>query len=155
MGPQLVGSEVLLEALSLRATAEDGVTDSLGPSAAARRHPDHTITIAPSGEAWVAMLGDLELARSDRALLLAEAGDPPVIYFPPDDVHTEVLDSSDTSTHCPFKGDASYWASDIDGKPVDVAWYYPRTFDEVTPIAGYIAFYADRVIVSEASKLAE
>ena len=155
VGPQLVGSQVLLEALSLRAAAEDGVTDSLGASAAARRNPDHTITIAPSGQPWVAMLGDLELARSDRALLLSEASYPPVVYFPPDDVHTEALEPSDTSTHCPFKGDASYWASEIDGKPIDVAWYYPRTFDEVMPIAGYIAFYSDRVVVSEASKLAE
>lgn len=151
VGAQLVGSEVLLEALSRRAASENGVTDSLGASPAAMRSPDHTIVITPAGKSCAATLDGIELARSDRALLLSEAGYPPVVYFPPGDVRTDALRPSDTSTHCPFKGDASYWASDIDGSLHDVAWYYPRTFDEVSSIAGYIAFYTNRVVVSEAS----
>ena len=99
------------------------------------------------------MLGDCEVARSDRALLLSEAGYSPVVYFPPDDVRTEALSSSDTQTHCPFKGDASYWAAEIDGELTDVGWYYPQTFDEVSEIAGYIAFYKDRVVVVSSALL--
>ncbi len=147
MGAQLGESEILLEALSHRTAAQHGVTGSLGASAAAKRSPEHRIDISPAGKTWVAMLGDLELARSDRALLLTEASLTPVIYFPPDDVHTENLIASETSSHCPFKGDASYWAAEVDGKRIDIAWYYPRTFDEVSEIAGFIAFYANRVVV--------
>ena len=121
--------------------------DGLGPSAAARQNPRHTIVITHAEETWVATLGELEVARSDRTLLLSEAGYSPVVYFPPDDVRTEILVPSDSSTHCPFKGDASYWAAEIDGKLTDVGWYYPRTFDEVSAIAGYVAFYKGRVFV--------
>ncbi len=150
MGAQLGGREVLLEALPFPAAAKYGMTTSLGASTAARKHPDHTIVIAATGDSRLALLGDVELARSDGALLLSEAGYPPVVYFPPGDVRTEALVPSETRSHCPFKGDASYWAVEIDGELVDVAWYYPRTFDEVDAIAGFIAFYADRVVVRAA-----
>ena len=123
------------------------MTGGLGPSAAARRNPGHTIAISHAAETWVATLGDLEIARSDQALLLSEAGYSPVVYFPPEDVRTESLLPSNTSTHCPFKGDASYWAAEVDGTPTDVGWYYPATFDEVSAIAGYVAFYKGRVFV--------
>lgn len=126
------------------------MTGSLGASAAAKRSPDHRIDISGAGKTWVATLGDLALARSERALLLTESGFSPVIYFPPDDVHTRDLIASETRSHCPFKGDASYLAADVDGKRVDVAWYYPRTFDEVSEIAGFIAFYVNRVVVRPA-----
>ena len=145
VGAQLGECEVLLEALPLPAAAKYGVTKTLGPSAAARNNPGHTIVISPTGDTRIVMQGDDQLARSDRALLLSEAGYPPVVYFPPGDVQTDVLVPSETRTHCPFKGDASYWAAKIDGELIDVAWYYPQTFDEVGAIAGFIAFYRDRV----------
>ena len=119
----------------------------LGPSAAAKNSQHHSIVITRTDDTWVAMLGELEVARSNRALVLSEAGYSPVVYFPPDDVRTELLVPSDTQTHCPFKGDASYWAADINGEPTDIGWFYPRTFDEVGEISGYIAFYKGRVIV--------
>lgn len=87
--------------------------------------------------------------------MLIESGYSPVVYFPPEDVRTEALIESNTSTHCPFKGDASYWAAEIDGEKRDIAWFYPRTFDEVSPIAGFIAFYVDRVTVAPESQAIE
>ncbi len=120
---------------------------TLGPSPAARKDPGHSIVITHAEATWVATLGDREVARSDRALLLSEAGYSPVVYFPPEDVLTEALTPSKTSTHCPFKGDALYWAAEIDGTSTDVGWYYPATFDEVSAIAGYVAFYKGRVFV--------
>ncbi|MDJ0710769.1 MAG: DUF427 domain-containing protein [Woeseiaceae bacterium] len=152
MGAQLGRRQVLLEALPLGASAAIRMTAGLGPSLAARRNPDHSISIVPAEETWVARLGSLELARSDRALLLAEAGYPAVVYFPPGDVHTAELIPSDTHTHCPFKGDASYWAANVGDEVADVAWYYPRTFDEVIAIAGYVAFYVNKVTVTRASQ---
>ena len=126
----------------------------LGPSEAAKNSEHHSIVISSTGDTWVAMLGLVEIARSKRALLLAEAGYSPVVYFPRDDVRTEILSPSDTKTHCPFKGDASYWAAELNGEMTDVGWYYPRTFDEVSEITGHIAFYKGRVVVN-ASELAD
>ncbi len=147
MGAQLVRRKILFEALPFGAAAKNGVKGGLGPSEAAKNSEHHSIVISSTGDTWVAMLGDFEVARSDRALLLAEAGYSPVVYFPPDDVRTDALSPSDTESHCPFKGDASYWAAAIDGNLTDVGWYYPQTFDEVSEIAGYIAFYKGRVVV--------
>ncbi len=154
MGPELGGREVLFEALPFRAAAKDGMKVGLGPSETAKDIEHHSMVISSTGDTWVAMLGEIEIARSERALLLAEAGYSPVVYFPPDDVRTDALSPSDTQTHCPFKGDASYWAATIEGKRTDIGWYYPRTFDEVSEIAGYVAFYKGRVAV-HASELAD
>ena len=112
------------------------MTGTLGSSAAALRNPEHTISIVPSNKTWVATLGEFELARSDRAVVLAEAGYSPVVYFPHGDVRVEELLASKTRTHCPFKGNAVYWAAQMDDTICDVAWCYPRTFDEVSAIAG-------------------
>ncbi len=104
--------------------------------------PDYRIEIAPAGRRVRAVLGGTALAESDRCLVLQEADYPPVYYFPRDGVRMELLARTDRRTHCPFKGDASYWAAaDI----ADVAWSYESPYDEMRAIKHYIAFYADRV----------
>jgi uncharacterized protein (DUF427 family) len=77
------------------------------------------------------------LADSDRTILVE--GNQ---YFPPEDVAAEFLESSETSTHCTWKGDASYFSIVVDGRRnEDAAWYYPDPFDPATNIKGYIAFW--------------
>lgn len=85
------------------------------------------------------------LAASDKALLVEESGYEPVTYFPPQDVTSEYMLQSESHTTCPFKGRAEYFAASVDGEQKDIAWFYPAVYDEVEAIAGYIAFYADRV----------
>lgn len=118
---------------------------TLGPSAAAKKHPDHRIDISNATGSFEVIVNGETIASTDRALALDEANYDRVIYFPPDDVRTELLQSSDSRTTCPFKGEARYYAAEIEGGNTDVAWFYPEVYDEVAPIAGYIAFYADRV----------
>jgi uncharacterized protein (DUF427 family) len=66
----------------------------------------HTITIE-QGTDHVRVVRDGQLlAESRRPLLLHETGLPVRYYLPPEDVRTELLNRSDTHTHCPFKGDA-------------------------------------------------
>ena len=63
-------------------------------------------------------------------------------YFPPDSVNREYFTDSQTSTHCPWKGDASYYTLEIDGtRNEDAAWYYPAPKDAAAEIKGYIAFW--------------
>ncbi|MGB0913911.1 MAG: DUF427 domain-containing protein, partial [Phaeobacter italicus] len=58
---------------------------------------------------WVVRSGGAVLGESNNALELSEGDLPPVIYFPREDVAFALLDQSDKTTHCPHKGDASYF----------------------------------------------
>jgi uncharacterized protein (DUF427 family) len=77
--------------------------------------------------------------------LLHEHGKLPVYYFPEDEVRMDLLEPSDRSTHCPWKGDASYWSVRVGDRMAENAvWSYPDPVDEV-PLAGYMAFYWDKM----------
>ena len=112
------------------------------------RAPQHSITVTPFAGTAEAVMGDQVIARSDRALELRESKYDPVIYFPAGDVRKDLAQASARSTHCPFKGDARYWRFGTDD---DVAWSYETPFDEVLEIAGYVAFYVDKVQVRTSS----
>jgi len=112
--------------------------------------PDHPITIAPAGERVVVKLDDTVLADSCDALILKEASLNPVYYIPRADVAMSELSPSDTTTHCPYKGDASYFSA-RSGAVRNVAWSYEDPFDHMLIIKGYLAFYPDRVDAIEAT----
>ncbi|MCU1489396.1 MAG: hypothetical protein JWM85_801 [Acidimicrobiaceae bacterium] len=77
------------------------------------------------------------LAESDRTILVE--GNQ---YFPPQDLVPGVLEASDTHSHCPWKGDASYHHVVVDGKRnPDAAWYYPEPFEAAEPVRDYVAFW--------------
>lgn len=63
-------------------------------------------------------------------------------YFPPESVNMDLLTNSETHTVCPWKGTASYYSIDVDGKiNNDAAWYYPETSGLAEKIKGYVAFW--------------
>ncbi|HEV7825854.1 MAG TPA: DUF427 domain-containing protein [Mycobacteriales bacterium] len=63
-------------------------------------------------------------------------------YFPPSSVRTELLQSSDTQSFCPWKGTASYYSVAVDGQVNrDAAWYYPEPMDAAAEIADHVAFW--------------
>jgi uncharacterized protein (DUF427 family) len=63
-------------------------------------------------------------------------------YFPPGSVNHDYLRESDHHTTCPWKGEASYYSIDVDGKTnPDAAWYYPHPKEAARRIAGYVAFW--------------
>ncbi len=121
------------------------MSTTLGPSPGAARYPEHRVNIQASDKGWRVLLDGRTLAESGRTLLLNESGYEPVTYFPPQDVSSELMLQSESQTTCPFKGRADYFAASIDGKQKDIAWVYPAVYNEVQSIAGYIAFYSDRV----------
>ena len=85
----------------------------------------------------------LLLAESHHPLVLRETGCPDRYYLPPEDVRTELLTASDTSTHCPFKGDASYWSLP---DAADLVWAYPEPKEEVAAIKNHFCFYGTQVV---------
>ncbi len=76
----------------------------------------HQITITPIDRHVEVTLGGEKLATSDRALLLQETGSPDRYYLPADDVRTELLRPTSTTSTCPFKGEAAYWSVEAGGE---------------------------------------
>lgn len=78
--------------------------------------------------------------------VIAESDQTKVIegnhYFPPEAIKQEYFKESATHTHCPWKGQASYYSLDVDGNTnPDAAWYYPETSELAKEIKGYVAFW--------------
>jgi uncharacterized protein (DUF427 family) len=116
---------------------------------------DHPITIERKQRRVTVMLGGKIIADTERALTLQEANYPAVQYIPRDDVNMADLAPSDHGTHCPYKGDASYFDGAAGNRQMEnVAWSYEAPYDAVAAISGYIAFYPDRVDGIEEAPLA-
>ena len=117
--------------------------------------PDHPITIEPAGRRIIVRVGDRVLADTTAALTLHEAGYRPVHYIPISDVDRTMLQSSSTSTYCPYKGDAAYYSiAGPEGVIADAIWTYEHPYESVATIAGHVAFYPDRVEITEAEEAA-
>ncbi len=110
---------------------------------------DH-IKIRPTDGTWSVRAGGAVLGESSAALELSEGDYPPVIYFPRADIAMEFFDASDKSTHCPHKGEASYFSLVTKSTVLnDVAWSYEDPKDSVAEIKGYLAFYTDQVAIEK------
>ncbi|MFN3233343.1 MAG: DUF427 domain-containing protein [Alphaproteobacteria bacterium] len=106
----------------------------------------HHIKIDPEPASVRVELGGEVIAETSAAVVLREGSIPPVYYIPREDVRPEVLTATSRLTHCPFKGDASYWTLEAGGKTLENAvWSYQDPFDQVAAIKGHMAFYVDRV----------
>jgi uncharacterized protein (DUF427 family) len=83
---------------------------------------------------------------SRHAKLLHEHGLLPVLYFPEDEVRTDLFEPSDKHTKCPWKGEASYWSVRVgDQVAKDAVWRYPDPIEHAPPLKGYVALYWDRM----------
>jgi uncharacterized protein (DUF427 family) len=114
----------------------------------------HPITIEPTkGRVQVRVNGEL-VADTTTALELQEATLPAVQYIPFSDVVQDVLTRTDTSSYCPFKGDASYYSvTTAAGETVDdVIWTYEEPYPAVAEIAGHVAFYQNKAEISVSAR---
>ncbi|MBB5516075.1 uncharacterized protein (DUF427 family) [Rubricella aquisinus] len=108
------------------------------------------ITISAAGGTWVVRAQGAVIAESSNALKLYEGSADPVIYFPREDIGMIFLEDSDQTSHCPHKGDATYFH--IEGKSgriENAGWSYVTPKEEVSRIAGHIAFYEDKATVEQ------
>ena len=77
------------------------------------------------------------LAESDRTVVVEGNH-----YFPPESLKKEYVQSSSHTSVCPWKGLASYYTLNVDGKTnTDAAWYYPEPLPEAAQIKNYVAFW--------------
>lgn len=113
-----------------------------------RTGPAHVLFWDPSPKRVRAMVGGETVVDSRRAKLLHETGLAPVWYFPTGDVRMDLLVPTDHHTHCPFKGNASYWSLDAGDRMLENAiWGYPEPLESAPPLAGHVAPYHDRMDV--------
>jgi uncharacterized protein (DUF427 family) len=108
--------------------------------------PDHPITVSPvEGTVSVTVAGRI-VAESKRALRLDENGYPPVFYLPRGDADMSLLVRTTQSTHCPYKGDCSYYSIPIGGtKSENAVWTYETPYMAIAEIKDHLAFYPSRV----------
>jgi uncharacterized protein (DUF427 family) len=115
---------------------------------------DHPITIAHSNKRVRVTFGGQVVADTTHALNLKEASYPAVLYIPRADAKMGLLKKTDNATHCPYKGDASYYSIQADGKIAENAvWSYEQPFPAMAEIKDYLAFYPNRVDKIEESNL--
>ena len=108
--------------------------------------PDYRVDLLRRRNEFRVSAGGKTIASSDRTILVDEQDHAIIVYFPREDVAMDSLvPVADRTTHCPYKGDAIYWALSEGGQPI--AWSYPEPYDEVAAIRDYVAFYQDRVDV--------
>jgi uncharacterized protein (DUF427 family) len=107
---------------------------------------DHPIAIDATPQRVRVTFAGRIVADTRRALLLKEASYPPVVYVPRQDVDATLLKRTEHKTTCPYKGEASYYSIQADGRVAENAiWSYEHPFADVDIIAGYMGFYPNRV----------
>ena len=113
---------------------------------ASGNHPARRLDVDPCPARVRVELGGEVVADSTRTLVMREADYAPVHYFPRDDVRMDLLIRTEHATRCPYKGDASYWTVEAGGRTAENAvWSYEDPIPGMTGIAGYLAFYRDRM----------
>lgn len=112
--------------------------------------PDHPITITKNPKRVTVSVNGKMIASTTGALSLKEASYPAVQYIPRGDANMAMLERTDHSTYCPYKGDASYYAIPLAGERGENAvWTYEHPHDAMRAIKDYLAFYPDRVTIEE------
>ena len=105
----------------------------------------HRVITHPTSHHVVVTLDGEVLADSRRPVALEETGHRTRYYLPREDVRMERLTPSDTTSHCPFKGDATYFSAP---GAKDAFWVYEEpTEADAVPIAGLLAPWPGRVDV--------
>lgn len=105
---------------------------------------DADIKIVPAAGSVKVFFKDIQIAESANALELREGSLPMRLYLPRADVDQAVLLPSGHSTHCPYKGDASYHHVQTDtGTATNAVWYYPEPCLLVDKVRDHLSFWGD------------
>ncbi len=113
--------------------------------------PGHPISVEPAARRVVVKAGGKVIADTTNALVLQEASYPAVYYIPRSDADMAALSRTTHTSHCPYKGDASYYSiRDGGDRAQNAVWSYEDPHAAVAGIKDHLAFYPDRVDSIEA-----
>jgi uncharacterized protein (DUF427 family) len=124
----------------------------MNPAPGFAKYPQHRIEVArSSAHVRVTYEGEVVADTREAIEMRESAGEgkktvaPLVYYIPREDVRMDRLVRTAHATHCPFKGDASYYSM-VNG-PENAVWSYEAPYDEMAAIRGLFAFYPDKVVI--------
>jgi uncharacterized protein (DUF427 family) len=111
---------------------------------------DYRVDLLPESRRVRVVFAGATIADSSAALRVEETGHSPVHYLPEKDVRLDLMRPTEHHTRCPYKGEASYWTIEVPAggavrRSENAVWAYPSPYDEVAGLAGYYAFYPNRV----------
>jgi uncharacterized protein (DUF427 family) len=110
------------------------------------RDPFHRVDARNSSRQVTVRAEGQVVASSDRPIAVNETGLPTRWYLPFEDVRTELLVPSETTTICPYKGLATYWSLVLDGRTFDDAvWTYENPLLEALPTKGHVSFRGEGI----------
>ncbi len=110
------------------------------------RDPYKRIDVVNSSRSVRVVLGGETVAESTRTRFLYETGFPNRYYIPKDDVRADLLETSEKTSRCPYKGIAVYWSARIGGElHEDVVWSYPDPIPECPKVKDYLCFFNELV----------
>lgn len=105
-----------------------------------------SVQIHPAPGTWVLRAGDAVLGESQTAVAVIENGHAPVIYIPRADIAMVFLERSPTQSHCPHKGQASYYSIVTPAGTIrDAVWSYEAPPPALAALTDHLAFYTDQV----------
>ena len=108
--------------------------------------PRHRLLLHPFPRRVRARFAGEVVLDSTRGALLHESNILPRLYVPLEDVRADLLEQTDHSTHCPFKGDASYWSVRVGDRVAENAvWTYEEPIDEASWLRGLVSVYPERM----------
>lgn len=110
--------------------------------------PKHRLLAHPHPRRIRARLGDETVLDTTAGFLLHETAILPRFYFPEADLRSDLLEPSELSTHCPFKGDASYWSIRAgESFAEDAVWTYREPIEESSWLKGLVSVYPEKMDV--------
>lgn len=118
----------------------------MNPSPGHLKWPEHQVRESPASRKVTVDIGAHRIAESRQAIRVDEDHHPVRYYFPRSDVDMSLLERSETTTQCPFKGTAHYFHIILDGRRFDDAvWSYESPYDEHRELKDRLAFYDDNI----------
>jgi len=104
--------------------------------------PEYKVVIESSPRRVRVVFNGETVADSAAMKMMHETRHLPLYYFPMEDVRMDLMEKTDHTTHCPHKGDASYWSVRVGDRVAENAmWSYENPIDAVPDLKGLVAFY--------------
>lgn len=118
----------------------------MGKSPGHRKWPEHKVEERRLQERMQVEAAGRVIAESADVIRVKEDEQPDRYYFPRDDINMSLLERTDSTSECPFKGTAHYFSVNVSDKHLDdAAWTYEEPYEEHAALKDRVAFYDDKV----------